>query len=56
MRIQNSFTPLMPLIASNAEFTKKIHIEDITNYEAKLVDANLEEVHLLTPMWVSFAI
>jgi hypothetical protein len=56
MRIQNSFTPLMPMIALNAEFTKKIHIGDITNFEAKLVDANLEEVHLLSPMWVSFTI
>jgi hypothetical protein len=56
MRIQNSFSPLMPLIATNVEFSKKIHIGDITNFEAMLVDANLHEVHLLSPMWVTFTV
>jgi hypothetical protein len=56
MRIQNSFTPTIPLIASNAEFTKKIHVGDITNFETRLVDTNLHEIHLLSPMWVRFSI
>jgi hypothetical protein len=56
MRIQNSFSPLMPLIASNAEFTKKISVGDISNFECRLVDANLHDVHLLSPMWVTFTI
>jgi hypothetical protein len=56
MRIQNSFSPAMPLIASNAEFTKKIVVGDIANFECCLVDANLHEIHLLSPMWVSFTI
>jgi hypothetical protein len=56
MRIQNSFTPLMPLITSNADFVKKIHIGDITNFEVRLVDANLHDVKLLSPMWVTFTI
>jgi hypothetical protein len=56
MRIQNSFTPLLPLITSNADFVKKIHIGDITNFEVRLVDANLHDIKLLTPMWVTFTI
>jgi hypothetical protein len=56
IRIQNSFTPYMPLITSNADFVKKIHIGDITNFEVRLVDANLHDVKLLTPMWVTFTI
>jgi hypothetical protein len=56
MRIQNSFTPLMPLISSNADFQKNINVGDISNFEVRLVDANLKDVHLLSPMWVSFTL
>jgi hypothetical protein len=56
MRIQNSFTPLMPLISSNADFQKNINVGDISNFEVRLVDANLRDVHLLSPMWVSFTL
>jgi hypothetical protein len=56
MRIQNTFSPEMPLVASNAEFTKKISVGDITNFECRLVDANLHDLRLLYPMWVCFTI
>jgi hypothetical protein len=54
MRIQNSFSPMMPLISSNADFVKNINVGDLSNLELRLVDANLHDVHLLSPMWVTF--
>jgi hypothetical protein len=56
MRIQNSFTPLMPLICSNTEFVKSIPIGNITDFEVRLVDANLHDLKLLSPMLVTFSI
>jgi hypothetical protein len=54
MRIQNSFTPMMPLISSNADFIKNINVGDLLNLNLRLVDANLHDVHLLSPMWITF--
>jgi hypothetical protein len=45
---------MMPLISSNADFIKNISVGDLSNLELRLVDANLHDVHLLSPMWVTF--
>jgi hypothetical protein len=34
----------------------KIAVGDITNFECRLVHPNLYDIHLLSPIWVSFAI
>jgi hypothetical protein len=46
----------MPLIAPNAEFTKKIEIGDITVFQCRLFDANLFDLGLLYPIWASFTL
>jgi hypothetical protein len=46
----------MQLICSNSEFVKSIPIGNITDFEVRLVDANLHDLKLLSPMWVTFSI
>lgn len=53
MRLLNSFTPSMPIIGSNSEFSKIVFSTDLTDFELILVDANLHEVELLNPMYLT---
>ena len=52
----NSFTASMPIIASNSEFSKVTLSSDLTDFEIILVDANLHEVELLNPMYITINI
>ena len=56
MRLLNSFTASMPIIASNSEFSKITLSSDLTDFEIILVDANLHEVDLLNPMYITINI
>lgn len=56
MRMLNSFTASMPIIASNSEFSKVTLSSDLTDFEIILVDANLHEVELLNPMYITINI
>ena len=53
MRINNSFTDSMPIIASNAELSQKIPAAAVSGSTYLLVDANMHEVKLLSPMYIS---
>lgn len=56
MRINNSFTKSMPIIASNGEFSQTVPSNAVTGSQFILVDANLHEVKLLSPMYISIHI
>ena len=56
MRMLNSFTATMPIIASNSEFSKITLSSDLTDFEIILVDANLHEVDILNPVYVTINI
>ena len=50
MRLNNSYSANYPIIATNGEFTSVISSIDMTALEFKLVDANMHDIKLLTPM------
>ena len=52
MRINNSFSPNFPVIASNSEFKVYTLSNDLSNIEFELVDARFRKVKLLTPMYI----
>ena len=56
LRMLNSFTASMPIISSNSEFSKITLSTDLTDFEIILVDANLHEVEILNPMYVTISI
>jgi hypothetical protein len=56
MRLNNSFSANYPIIAGNAEFSTTVMSNDLTNVEFKLVDANMVEIDLLSPMYISVSI
>lgn len=53
MRVSNSFTSGFPIINSNAEFSSIVPCNSLSNIEFRLVDANMHDVRLLTPMYLS---
>lgn len=53
MRVSNSFTAGYPIVNSNAEFSSIIPVNSLSNIEFRLVDANMHDVKLLTPMYLS---
>ena len=56
MRMLNSFTASMPIISSNSEFSKITLSTDLTDFEIILVDANLHEVEMLNPVYITISI
>ena len=56
MRMLNSFTASMPIISSNSEFSKITLSTDLTDFEIILVDANLHEVEILNPVYITISI
>lgn len=52
MRIINTMTPAMPIVASNAEFNKTLLVSDISSLKLELVDANLHPIELLCPLYI----
>lgn len=55
MRINNSFSANFPIINSNSEFTSFVCSNDLSNVELRLVDANLKDIKLLSPMFISIS-
>ena len=53
MRVSNSFTSGYPIVNGNAEFSSIIPVNSLSNIEFRLVDANMHDVKLLTPMYLS---
>lgn len=56
MRINNSFSPNFPITALNGEFVTNILGSNISNLWFQLVDANLIELDLLSPLYISISI
>ena len=50
MRIYNSFSPNLPIVCNNAEFSTLVQSNSLSNVWFKLVDANFIEIRLLSPM------
>lgn len=53
MRVNNSFTAGYPIINGNAEFSGVCKVNSLSNIEFRLVDANMNDIKLLTPMYLS---
>ena len=53
MRVNNSFTTSMPIINNNADFETVLLSNDLSMLEFRLVDANMHDVHLLSPLYLS---
>ena len=53
MRINNSFITDAPIIVNNADFQTIIPSNDLSMLEFKLVDANMQEIELLSPMYIT---
>jgi hypothetical protein len=53
MRINNAFTATQPIVANNAEFSSIILSNSLSNIRFKLVDANFQDIRLLSPMYLS---
>ena len=49
----NSFSSSYPIVNSNIEFSSVIPVNSLSNIEFRLVDANMHDVKLLTPMYIS---
>ena len=53
MRVSNSFSSNYPIVNGNAEFVSIVPINSLSNIEFRLVDANMHDIKLLTPMYLS---
>ena len=53
MRLNNSYSANYPIISVNSDFQSVIKSNDLTNCYFTLVDANLREITLLSPMYIT---
>ena len=53
MRINNSFSANYPIVSGNSDFQTVIKSNDLTNLYFILVDANLKELTLLSPLYIT---
>ena len=56
LRINNSFSANYPIIVANADFEVDIASCDLGNIQLTLVDANMHEIHLLNPIYITIAV
>ena len=56
LRINNSFSANYPIIVNNADFEVDINCSDLSHLTLTLVDANLHEIRLLNPMYITISI
>ena len=56
MRLNNSFSANYPIVNGNSDFQSIIKSNDLTNCEFVLVDANLHEITLLSPLYITIHI
>ena len=53
MRINNSFSANYPIVSGNSDFETIIKSNELTNCQFMLVDANLHEITLLSPLYIT---
>lgn len=53
MRINNSFSANYPIVSGNADFETIIKSNDLSNVQFVLVDGNLKELTLLSPLYLT---
>ena len=53
MRITNAFSANLPIVAGNNDFETVIKSNDLSYVEFFLVDANLHEINLLCPLYIT---
>ena len=53
MRINNAFSANMPILSGNTDFETIIKSNDLSYVEFYLVDANLQEITLLAPLYLT---
>ena len=53
MRINNSFSANYPIVSGNSDFQTIIKSNDLSNIQFILVDANLRELTLLSPLYLT---
>ena len=53
MRIYNSFSANLPIVCNNAEFSTMVSSNSLGNVWFKLVDANFEDIRLLSPLYIA---
>ena len=53
MRITNAFSANLPIVAGNSDFETVIKSNDLSYVEFYLVDANLHEIKLLCPLYIT---
>jgi len=56
LRINNSFSANYPIVVNNGEFATTICSNDLSHLEFTLVDANMKEVRLLNPIYVTLKV
>lgn len=56
MEIDNSFSTSMPIIACNGDISFVVPCNNISAATFTLTDANLHEIHLLTPMYITILV
>ena len=56
LRINNAFSADYPIVVSNADFEVDINSNDLSCAQFTLVDANMHEIKLLSPMYITIAI
>ena len=53
MRLNNAFSSSCPIVVNNADFETTILSNDLSCLEFKLVDGNMHELHMLSPLYLS---
>lgn len=56
MRLNNSYSANYPIVSGNSDFQSVIKSNDLTNCQFILVDANLHEITLLSPLYITLHI
>ena len=56
LRINNSFSANHPIIVNNADFEVYVNSNDLSHLSLTMTDANLHEVHLLNPMYLTISV
>ena len=56
MRLNNSFTPQIPIIASNGEFSSTVPAGCISGMYFTLVDANMVPLEILNPIYITLTL
>lgn len=56
MRLNNSYASNYPIVATNGDFVTLINSNDLSMVEFTLVDANMHEIKLLNPMYLTISV